>query len=235
MKGVELSRGSCGHQGLRPTEELQGIVCWWWYFSCSVMFDCCDPVDCVACQVPVDGILEARTLEWSPFPSPGDLPDLGIEPRSPGLQADSLPTELQWKPSSLLLLSHFSCVRLCVTPEWQPTRLPHPWDSPGKNIGVGCHFLLQCMKVKSESEAAQLCLTLRDPMDCSPTGSSLHGIIPGKSTGVGCHCLLWPSRLEYTKDHPISPISSHLIPSPPPICHWLRAMTSMMGEAGGGQ
>ena len=45
---------------------------------------------------------------------------------------------------------------------WQPTRLPHPWDSPGKNIGVGCHFLLQCMKVKSESEVAQLCPTLRD-------------------------------------------------------------------------
>ena len=48
---------------------------------------------------------------------------------------------------------------------WQPTRLPHPWDSPGKNTGVGCHFLLQCMKVKSESEVAQSCLTLCDPMD----------------------------------------------------------------------
>ena len=54
----------------------------------------------------------------------------------------------------------------------QSTRLPHPWNSPGKNIGVGCHFLLQCMKVKSESEVAQLCLTLSDPMDCSPPGSS---------------------------------------------------------------
>ena len=57
----------------------------------------------------------------------------------------------------------------------QPTRLPHPWDSPGKNTEVGCHFLLQCMKVKSESEVAQLCLTLSDPMDCSPPGSSVHG------------------------------------------------------------
>ena len=65
------------------------------------------------------------------------------------------------------LLSHFSCVRLCATPQRQPTRLRHLWDSPGKNTGVGCHFLLQCMKVKSESEVAQLCLTLRDPMDCS--------------------------------------------------------------------
>ena len=59
---------------------------------------------------------------------------------------------------------------------WQPTRLPSPWDSPGKNTGVGCHFLLQCMKVKSESEAAQLCLTLSNPMDCSLSGSSIHGI-----------------------------------------------------------
>ena len=59
----------------------------------------------------------------------------------------------------------------------QPTRLPRPWDSPGKNTGVGCHCLLQCMKVKSEREVAQLCpTTLRDPMDCSPPGSSVYGI-----------------------------------------------------------
>ena len=58
----------------------------------------------------------------------------------------------------------------------QPTRLPLPWDSPGKNTGVGCHFLLQCMKVKSGSKVAQLCLTPSDPMDCSLPGSSIHGI-----------------------------------------------------------
>ena len=58
----------------------------------------------------------------------------------------------------------------------QPPRLPRPWDSPGKNTEVGCHFLLQCMKVKSESEVAQSCLTLSDPMDCSLPGSSVHGI-----------------------------------------------------------
>ena len=62
----------------------------------------------------------------------------------------------------------------------QPTRLPHPWDSPGKNTGVGCHFLLQCVKVKSESEVAQSCLTLHDPMDCSPPGSSVHGILQAR-------------------------------------------------------
>ena len=59
---------------------------------------------------------------------------------------------------------------------WQPTRLPCPWDSPGKNTGVGCHFLFQCMKGKSESEVAQSCPTLSDPMDCSLPGSSIHGI-----------------------------------------------------------
>ena len=62
----------------------------------------------------------------------------------------------------------------------QPTRHPRPWDSPGKNTGVGCHFLLQCMKVKSEREVAQSCLTLSDPMDCSPPGSSIHGIFQAR-------------------------------------------------------
>ena len=57
---------------------------------------------------------------------------------------------------------------------------PHPWDSPGKNTGVGCHFLLQCIKVKSESEVAQSCLTLHDPMDCSPPGSSIQGIFQAR-------------------------------------------------------
>ena len=63
----------------------------------------------------------------------------------------------------------------------QPTRLHHPWDSPGKNTGVGCHFLLQCMKVKSESEVTQSCQTLRDPMDCSLPGSSIHGIFQARA------------------------------------------------------
>ena len=69
-----------------------------------------------------------------------------------------------------------SCPTLCDPIDGKPTRLPRPWDSPGKNTGGGCHFLLQCMKVKSESEVAQSCPTLSDPMDCSPPGSSIHGI-----------------------------------------------------------
>ena len=63
-----------------------------------------------------------------------------------------------------------------------PPRLCPPWDSPGKNTGVSCHFLLQRMKVKSESEVVLLCSTLSDPMDCSLPGSSVHG--------MGCHHLL---------------------------------------------
>ena len=62
----------------------------------------------------------------------------------------------------------------------QPTRLHRPWDSPGKNTGVGCHFLLQCMKVKRESEVTQSCPTLSDPMDCSLPSTSVHGIFQAR-------------------------------------------------------
>ena len=71
----------------------------------------------------------------------------------------------------------------------QPTRLCHPWDSPGKNTGVGCYFLLQCMKVKSESEVTQSCPTLQ-PHGLQPTRLLCPWDFPGKSTGVGCPCLL---------------------------------------------
>ena len=73
-----------------------------------------------------------------------------------------------------------SCLTLCDPIDGSPTRLPLPWDSPGKNTRVGCHFLLQCMKVKSESEVAESCLTHSDPMDYSPPGSSVHGILQAR-------------------------------------------------------
>ena len=112
----------------------------------------------VPCQVPASmGFPKQEHWSGLAFPSPGDLLNLRIKPTSP-------------------LLSRFSHVRLCATPRWQPTRPRCPWDSPGKNIGVGCHFLLQCMKVKSESEVAQLYPSLSDPMYCSLPGSSIHGI-----------------------------------------------------------
>ena len=80
----------------------------------------------------------------------------------------------------LLLLSSFSRVRLVRPYRRQSSRHFRPWDSPGKNTGVGCHFLLQCMKVKSESEVAQSCPTLSDPMDRSPPGSFVHGIFQAR-------------------------------------------------------
>jgi len=78
------------------------------------------------------------------------------------------------------------------------TRLPCPWDSPGKNTGVGCHFLLQCMKAKSESEVAQSCPTLSDPMDCSPPGSSVHGIFQAR-------VLEWGAIVDKSKRSSYSP------------------------------
>ena len=90
-----------------------------------------------------------------------------------------IPWRRKWQPNSsmlLLLLSHFNH----VPQRQQPTRLGRPWDSPGKNTGVGCHFLLQYMKVKSESEVTQSCPTPRNPMDCSLPGSSIHGVFQSR-------------------------------------------------------
>ena len=72
------------------------------------------------------------------------------------------------------------CPTLCDPIDGSPPGSPRPWDSPGKNTGVGCHFLLQCIKVKSESEVTQLCPILSDPMDCSLPGSSVHGIFQAR-------------------------------------------------------
>ena len=92
---------------------------------------------------------------------------------------------------------------------WQPTRLPCPWDSPGKNSGVGCHFLLQCMQVKRESEVTQPCPTSR-PHGLQPTRLLHPWDLPGKSTGVGCHCLRLPFSLPFF-------FPNVLFPSKPPF------------------
>ena len=130
------------------------------------------------------GALECRCL------SQGDLglweagvPSMGGDGNEPGW----------WQPSNLQMLclaaaaaaaaAAAKSLQSCPTVRphrQQPTRLPHPWDFPGKNTGVGCHFLLQSMKVKRESEVAQSFLTLRDPMDCSLPGSSVHGIFQAR-------------------------------------------------------
>ena len=98
---------------------------------------------------------------------------------------------------------------------WQPTRLPRPWDSPGKNTGVACRFLLQCMKVKSENEVAQSCPTPSDPMDCSLPGFPVHGIFQARVLEWGliafsavlcivvCKCfsnlLIYPSLIPFPR------------------------------------
>ena len=127
----------------------------------------------------------------------------------------------------------------------QPTRLPRPWDSPGKNSGVGCHFLLQCMKVKSESEVAQSCPTLSNPMDCSLPGSSVHGIFQArvlewfaisfskqaKHVHVNCRCMFkeWKNQ-EVSKNHEAldvyqEPVARNTCPCIFPseqVCQWLK-------------
>ena len=130
------------------------------------------------------------------FPPLGDFPDPEIKSVSfvsPTLQADSLPLSHKGSPFFLIgmlkiigilkvkvKVKSLSRVRPSATPWTQPTRFLHPWDFPGNSTGVGCHFLLQCMKVKSESEVAQSCPTLSDPMDCSLPGSSVHGIFQAR-------------------------------------------------------
>ena len=112
----------------------------------------------------------------------------------------------------------------------RPTRLPHPWDSPGKNTGVGCHFLLQCRKVKSESEVAQSCPTLSNPMVCSRPGSSVHGIFQARvlewgaiafSSHLAGWCVIvniyWGSRSSRScLVHHLEPIWSNLYM----LCPW---------------
>ena len=115
----------------------------------------CDPIDSSPPGFPVPGILQARTLEWVAI-------------------SFSNAWKWQWKWSR-------SVASDSVRPHGlQPTRLLCPWDFPGKSTGVGCHCLLQCMKVKSQSEVAQSYPALSNPMDCSLPGSSIHGIFQAR-------------------------------------------------------
>ena len=118
--------------------------------SCPTL---CDPIDGSPPGFPIPRILQTRTLEW-----------VAVSFSNACMHACCVTSVM-----SDSLRSH----------RQQPTRL-HPWDSPGKNTGVGCHFLFQCIKVKSESEVAQSCPILSDPMDCSLPGSSIHGIFQAR-------------------------------------------------------
>ena len=124
---------------IKLTHSLLHIITFlWWWFSHKVVSNSCDPHGLY--RPAFLSIRFSRQEYWSglPFPSPGDLPNPRIEPGSPALQADSLPTELPGKPVKL-----FSHVQLFVIPWMKPTRHVHPWNFLGKSTGVSCHFLLQ--------------------------------------------------------------------------------------------
>ena len=113
-------------------------------------------------------VLPMNTQDWSPLGHTG-----WISLQSKGLSrvfSNTTVQKHQFFSTAAASKSLLSC----------PTLWPHPWDSPGKNTGVDCHFLLQCRKVKSECEVAQSCPTLRNPMDCSLPGSSVHGIFQAR-------------------------------------------------------
>ena len=104
-----------------------------------------------------------------------------------------------------------SCLTLC-DPRRHPTRVPHPWDSPGKNTGVGCHFLLQCMKVKGESEIAQSCPTLSDPMNCRSPGSSIHGIFQARVLEWGAIAFSMKNSIQFRSVQSLSHVQLFVIP-----------------------
>ena len=108
------------------------------------------------------------------------------------MQVPSLIWELRSHMPAAAAKSLQSCLTLC-DPIWQPTRFLCPWDFPGKSTGAGCHFLLQCMKGKSESEVSQSCPTLSDPVDCSLPGSSVHGIFQARALEWGAIAFSMPS------------------------------------------
>ena len=124
---------------------------------------------------------------------------------------------------------------------WQPSRLPRPWDSLGKDTRVGCHFLLQCMKVKSESEVAQSCPTLHDPMDCSLPGSSIHGIFQARILEWGAIAFsnqeAWVAEIEQIRGRVVRDERRKVIEGPEARSGWslwamLMILTFTQNEVG---
>ena len=172
-----VSETSSAHAHLARFHSLFSGCCCYYYSdysevaqSCSTL---CDPMDCSLPGSSVHGIFQSIVLEWIAISFS---------------RGSSQPRDRTW--ASRIVDRRFT---VCATREVasivsdsvrphrrKPTSLPHPWGSPGKNTGVGCHLLLRCMKVKSENEVAQSCPTLSEHMDCSPPDSSVHGILQAK-------------------------------------------------------
>ena len=143
-------------------------------------------------------VLPMNTQDWSPLGWTGWISLQSNRTLKSLLQHHSSKASILWCSAFFIVqLSHpymtaaaaaksrQSCPTLCDPVDGSPFRLHRSWDSPGKKTGAGCHFLLQCMKVKSESEVAQSCPTLRDPTDCSPPGSFVHGIFQARALECG--------------------------------------------------
>ena len=150
--------------------------------SCPTL---CDPIDSSPQGSPIPGILQARILEWVAI-SFSNLWTWKVKVKSlsrfrllatPWTAAQKAPPSMEVAAAAK---SCQLCPTLCDPIDGSPPGSPSPWDSPGKNTGVGCYFLLQCVKVKSESEVAQSCPAPSDPMDCSLPGSSIHGIFQAR-------------------------------------------------------
>ena len=128
--------------------------------------------------------------DWACTPTPNGFWNLQFEKHLRHFFC-SEPYKMVWndlRPQVYLRNLHFTLLNSFPR---QPTRLPCPWDFPGKNTGVGCHFLLRCMKVKSEGEVAESCATPRDPVDCSRPGSSAHGIFQARVLEWGAIDFSW--------------------------------------------
>ena len=155
---------------------------------CSVAQSCptlCNPMDCSSPGSSFYGISQARILEWITISYSRGSSWPRDQTRISCVSCIGRRILYHWATWQAPITTYCSCcwvtsvVSDSVRPHRrQPTRMLRPWDSPGKNTGVGCHFLLQCMKVKSE--VAQSCPTLSDPMDCSLPGSSIHGIFQAR-------------------------------------------------------
>ena len=146
-------------------------------------------MDCSLPTSSVREVFQARILKWVATSSSRGSSQSRDQTCVSCIGRRILYQRATWEALAYPLLSHFSRVRLCATPRRQPTRLPRPWDSPDKNTGVGCRFLLPCMKVKSESESEVVSDPQR-PHGLQPSRLLRLWDFPGRSTGVGCHCLL---------------------------------------------
>ena len=127
---------------------------------------------------------------------------LAVQGAPKSLQYHSSKASVLWCSAAAAAKSLQSCPTLCDPVDGSPLGSPCPWDSPGKNTGVGCHCLLQRMKLKSESEATQSCLTPSDPMDCSLPGSSIHGIFQARVLEWGAIAFSFGAQLSLmSKSH----------------------------------